>query len=215
MKALLVDDHALFREALVMLMRERLPALAWLEAGSLAEAREHLRRDGGSLELALVDLGLPDSDGLSTLHAVQAEWPGLRVVVISADARTDTVLAAIDAGAVGFVPKRADALQMESALRCVLAGGVYVPALGATDDSNGAADGEASAEAPPLLSPRQLEVLRLLIEGHSNKAIMRELAMSESTVKTHLRAIFRKLDVGNRTQAALACERLGLNLRPQ
>ena len=129
-----------------------------------------------------------------------------RIVVLSADDTPTTVQGAIEQGAAGFIPKTAEGAVLEAALRVVLDGGIYVPPrmLGASG---------APADASTLgLSPRQLDVLRWLIEGAPNKRICRELNLAESTVKTHVEAIFRRLDVNNRTQAVLAAARLGLRL---
>lgn len=208
MNALLVDDHALFRDALLSWMSERLPELRWQVAGSLAQALECLA--AAPPDLTLLDLTLPDSRGLDTLRSVLRRHPGLRVMVLSADAGRDLVLDALDSGACGFVPKRVDGELMASAMRSVLAGGMYVPAIGALDEPP-AATATAAAEPEAGLSPRQLDVLRLVEQGLSNKAVMRALDMSESTVKTHLRAIFLRLGVDNRTQAAAAARRLGLS----
>lgn len=209
MNALLVDDHALFRDALLSWLAERLPAVQWQVAGSLAQALDCLATTLTPPDLVLLDLQLPDSQGLDTLRAVLRHRPGLRVMVISAEAGRDLVLGAIDHGARGFVPKRADGDLMAAAMRSVLAGGVYLPAIATLDEAVPATEEAVSGDAG--LSPRQLEVLRLVKDGLSNKAIMRALDMSESTVKTHLRAIFLRLGVDNRTQAAAAARRLGLH----
>ena len=208
MKALLIDDHALFRDALSLLIEHRLPDLALVHAGSMKEAMAALEAHPDAA-LALLDLGLPDSDGMAGLAGLRQAAPLLPVVVLSADQRRETILACIDAGAAGFIPKTAQGSVLLEALRQVMYGGVYV-APEAFDDRPAAA-----ADEPPDLSPRQLDVLRLLIEGKSNKLIGRELALSESTVKTHLAAIFRRLEVGSRTQAVLAAARLGLRLSRQ
>ncbi len=209
MNALLVDDHALFRDALLSWLAERLPAVQWQVAGSLAQALDCLAATATPPDLVLLDLQLPDSQGLDTLRAVLRHRPSLRVMVISAEAGRDLVLGAIDHGARGFVPKRADGDLMAAAMRSVLAGGVYLPAIATLDEAAPPADEAVTGDAG--LSPRQLEVLRLVKDGLSNKAIMRALDMSESTVKTHLRAIFLRLGVDNRTQAAAASRRLGLH----
>ena len=130
--------------------------------------------------------------------------------MLSADDSPDTVLAAIDAGAAGFIPKTARSGVMQQALRTVLAGGVYLPPAVLL------APRAQTAEADTLtgLTPRQTDVLRLLIEGKPNKLICRELALSESTVKTHLASIFRRLGASSRTQAVVAAARLGLQLGP-
>ena len=131
------------------------------------------------------------------------------VVVLSADDRPDTVMSAIDAGAVGFIPKTARSQDMREALQTVLSGGVYLPSLppAANDSGFAVLDDEADVDAMGL-SARQLDVLRLLVEGKTNKDICRSLGLSESTVKTHLAAIFRKLGVRTRTQAALLLQQL-------
>ncbi|WP_140626848.1 response regulator transcription factor [Methylibium rhizosphaerae] len=215
MKVLLIDDHALFRDALALLITQKLPGLSLLQAGSMAEALQALQADP-DVTLALLDLGLPDSQGLDSLARMHDAAPLVTVVVLSADERRETIIAAIEAGAAGFIPKTAQGSVLDNALRVVLDGGVYVPreALDAPGGQRFA--GLLPAATTPLdLSPRQLDVLRLLIEGKSNKLICRELDLSESTVKTHLGAIFRRLDVNSRTQAVLAAARLGLRLQPR
>lgn len=207
MKLLLIDDHALFREGVAALIEQRMPDVALQLAGNLNAARSVLAAHP-DCRLALLDLGLPDSHGLDGIARLRELAPALPIVVLSADDRPETVLGAIDRGAAGFIPKSADSAAFASALREVLDGRVHLPRqalLGA--DTAQADDGEALG-----LSPRQVDVLRLLVEGRSNKMIMRELELSESTVKTHLQAIFRRLGVSSRTQAVVAAARLGLQL---
>lgn len=204
MKALLIDDHVLLRDALCLLIAHELPTLTLLQAGTLAEAIAALETHT-DVAVALLDLGLPDSEGLDSLVRLREAAPLTTVIVLSADAAHETGIAAIDAGAAGFVPKTAQCSTLLDALRQVLNGGIYVP--------NNALDAPFDAPATASLenlSPRQAEVLRLLIEGKSNKLISRELNLSESTVKTHLIAVFRRLGVNSRTQAVLAAARLGL-----
>jgi DNA-binding NarL/FixJ family response regulator len=219
MKALLVDDHALLRDGLALMMEQEFPALKLLQAGNLAEARSAVR-DHPDIRLVLLDLGLPDGHGIDALPMLREEAPGATLVVLSADDSPDTVIAAINAGAAGFIPKTANSGAMVDALRIVLSGGVHVPAsLLDAQGSQRLANAAASAARPLSpsdlgLSPRQAEVLRLLIDGKRNKQISRQLDMSESTVKTHLEAIFRKLEVNTRTQAVVAAARLGLRFGP-
>lgn len=207
MNVLLIDDHALFRDALVLLFAHHLPEFNLLEADSIGQAVE-VAREHGDIALVLLDLGLTDSDGMASLAALRGALPELTVVVLSADARRDTIVAAIDAGAAGFVPKVARGTVLADALRTVLEGGVYLPAEALAADRPGTAD----AAVVDALSPRQVQVLQLLLQGKSNKLIGRALDLSESTVKTHLLAVFRRLEVNNRTQAVLAAARLGLRL---
>jgi DNA-binding NarL/FixJ family response regulator len=210
MKTLLVDDHALFREGVALLVAQRLPELQLVLAGDLAEALRQLSLQP-SFSLVLLDLSLPDSSGLGGLARVREAAPQVPVVVMSADDRPDTVLSAIEQGAAGFIPKTASASALTDALRTVLDGRVALPPQVAPV----LALADAMDDPALGLSPRQLDVLRLLIEGRSNKLIQRELDLAESTVKTHLQAIFRRLEVNSRTQAVIVAARLGLRLTPQ
>lgn len=210
MKLLLIDDHALFRDGLSLLISSRLfpggGTVDVLEASGIPEALA-LVQAHADLALVLLDLGLVEQQGLATLQHWRSVCPHVPVVVLSADDRVEMILDAIDAGASGFIPKTAQAKVMKEALDHVLAGGVYLPDL------------PALAEHAPLdpfgFSDRQEDVLRLLIEGQPNKEICRRLALSESTVKTHLAAIFRKLKVNSRTQAVVAVAQAGWSLGRQ
>jgi DNA-binding NarL/FixJ family response regulator len=209
MKCLLLDDHAMFRDALALLVAAQHPQVRLLPASRLAEALALLAADP-ALELVLLDLILPDSSGLETLRRVREHSPHARVIVLSADDRPETVLAAIDAGAAGFIPKTADAGVLQQALATVLAGGVYVPPMTLLVGGGAPAEGRSRSPETLDLSPRQIDVLRLLIEGHSNKVIARRLDISPSTVRTHVEALFERLSAHNRTQAVVAAARLGL-----
>ena len=203
MLALLIDDHALFRECVALLVAHRLSELELLLAADIGAGLQVLAQRP-ECALVLLDLGLPDSRGMAGLERVRAAAPTRPVIVISADERAQTVHDALDRGAAGFIPKTADSGVFCEALRRVLDGRVALPAQLAPPLAL------RDADAQHGLSPRQCEVLRLLIEGRSNKDIQRELALSESTVKTHLQAVFRRLDVNTRTQAVVAAARLGL-----
>lgn len=208
MKILLVDDHALFRESVALLVEHRLPGLQLRLAGDVAGALAALQAEPG-FALVLLDLALPDSSGFTGVERLREAAPQLPLVVMSADDRPETVLAAIDRGAAGFIPKSADSRAFAAALRTVFEGRVYLPPqalLGQGPKTEPVLDDELG------LSPRQIEVLRLLVQGHSNKLIVRELGIAESTVKTHVEAIFRRLGVNSRTQAVVAAARLGLRL---
>ena len=202
MKLLLVDDHAMFREGLSLLIAQHFQDVEVLQAERLARAialvKQHV-----DLDVVLLDLALPDSQGLDALPRLHEATPNARIVVLSADDSAGTVRGAIEQGAAGFIPKTAQGSTLRAALDVVLGGGVYLPGSPAPAPTG------ASGRALDL-SPRQAEVLHLLIRGASNKHICRELAMAESTVKTHVSAIFRRLEVTNRTQAVFAAARLGL-----
>ena len=206
-KILLVDDHTMVRESLLLLLDMRLPGHRWRDGATLAAALSLLHNEP-DIDLLLLDLDLPDSRGTATLERVREAAPQVPVVVLSAHDARDNVLAAIDRGAAGFISKSANAEQLVESVRRVLDGGVSLPAgvLPGRSSTVGQPGGQ------PEFSERQGDVLRLLIEGHSNKLIARRLGLSDATVKTHLQAVYRKLAVESRTQAVLAVARLSLRL---
>ncbi|CAM4154503.1 response regulator transcription factor [Roseateles saccharophilus] len=202
----------MFREGLALLLAHQFPQWQLLQAGSLGQAAALLAESPG-IALVVLDLSLPDSEGLATLTRLRAQAPAPRYVVLSASDAAEFVVGAIEAGAAGFVPKTSQTGAMLAAMRAVLDGGVVLPTAFGGD---AAAPARTPVEALGI-SPRQSDVLRLLIEGKSNKAISRDLGIAESTVKTHLEVIYRKLDATSRTQAVVAAARLGLRLdaRPE
>lgn len=176
-----------------------------LEASN-AEAARRVAADEADIDLVLLDLMLPDDDGFVALEAFAGTHPLLPIVVLSASESREDMQRALDAGAMGYVPKSSTVPVMLNALRLVLAGGLYVPPA-----LVGGRSAEAAVEAAqPALTPRQLEVLARVVEGKSNKTIASELGMAVATVKAHVTSVFKTLKVSNRTQAALAAERLGL-----
>ena len=211
MNILIVDDHPLIREGLGNVLAELDHAVRIHEADDAAPA---LAAAGSLDDLALIllDLGLPGANGMTLLADMRARRPEVPVVVLSANDDRAVVQEAIDLGAMAFISKRSTTKVLVNALRLVLAGGVYVPphTLGT------AAAPPATVEGPTCASlgmtPRQSEVLALLVQGKPNKLICRELDMSEGTVKTHITAILRALNVSNRTQAVFALARLGVHL---
>jgi DNA-binding NarL/FixJ family response regulator len=218
MRALLIDDHALFCDAMALLFDARFPGIALHQSHDLADGLEVLNRES-DIRLVLVDLDLPDSSGPESLPALKACAPAARLVVVSADDRPDTVERAIDLGASGFVPKTAQSDVLARALHTILEGGVFIPPPRQSAQRHASPIQHTTPVAPAqdllpdrqeTLSVRQLQVLQLLIEGQSNKHICRALSLSESTVKTHINAIFQRLQVSNRTQAVMAAARLGL-----
>lgn len=215
MKALLVDDHALFRSGLMMLLGMRFPDVVMREADGLTAALAHLAAEP-DIELVLLDLGLRDSEGLTTLRQLRAVSDELTIVVLSASDDADTMIAALNEGAAGFIPKTTRSGAVEQALRIVLGGGIYLPpaiySAVAPQPAVAQSDEDRSAEVIDRLglSPRQVDVLRLLTAGQSNKVICRELDLAESTIKTHLLGLFRKLGVSSRTEAVVAAARIGV-----
>ncbi|MBK1614280.1 DNA-binding response regulator [Rubrivivax gelatinosus] len=233
MKVLLVDDHPLILSALQAVIRGLGDDVTVLGVASAEAAREALRLDAEH-DLVLLDLALGDADGFEVLAEFRATYPELPVVVVSASERASDVIRAIDLGAMGFVPKRSSNKALCEALRMVMSGGLYVPpnmlglearpAADAPDTVPGAlrlladaplgerARPEPHQEPPSMarlgLTPRQGEVLGLLLKGLPNKLIARELELSVETVKDHVAAVLRALGVSTRTQAVLAVSQM-------
>lgn len=205
---LLVDDHVLLRDGLALLIRQQQPSIDLHMASRLDEALVKLRALP-SIDLVLLDLSLPDVQGIDTLVTMRQAAPDTRVIVISADDRPETVSLAIEAGAASYIPKSADWATLQQALSAVLSGRVSVPETFLQSQPIS----RAAIAAPELaLSPRQMDVLRLLIDGKSNKVIGRHLDLAPSTVNTHIRGIFDRLGVNNRTQAVVHAARMGIHL---
>ena len=214
MKILVVDDHPLMREAVQSVVARLEPGATVLAAAD-SERGFAIAAAEPDLDLVLLDLNIPGLAGIPALKAWRRRHPGLPIVVLSSADDRPTVLAAIAAGAAGFIPKSSPNEVLLGALQLVLAGGKYLPpeAL-APVPGPGARAARAAESARPLetlgLTDRQAQVLRLLAAGKSNKLISRELDLAERTVKAHISAVFRVLGVTTRTQAALAAAKLGL-----
>ncbi|WP_108445699.1 response regulator [Halomonas denitrificans] len=213
---MVADDHPLFREAIGAVITAGLPGSRLLEAESLAHALESAEQHA-EVDLVLLDLGLPDASGLEGLKALREAHPALPVAILSADQERRTVLEAIELGAVGYIPKSTPRRELQAALTRLLEGQLYLPAEIMRRPP--AAPSSPPAEAPPQdaqrrrlaeLTDKQLEVLIRLSRGASNKVIARELEIAETTVKTHVSAILRKLGVAGRVQAILAAGALDL-----
>lgn len=215
MKILTVDDHPLIRDALRQVLGALDERIELLEAQNCTEAIEQAAGNP-DLALILLDLALRGSDGFVALRELRHHYPAVPVVVLSASDQSEVVTRAIDGGAMGFIPKTSTGQGLLSALRLVLAGGVYLP-LEVLHRSS--ADGSTtwpamSTNAPREigLTERQAQVLALVVQGKPNKLICRELNLAEGTVKIHVTAILKALNVTNRTQAVIAVSQLGLKL---
>ena len=205
LNVLLADDHEVMRLAL----RHALQALArdihWFEAADAAQVEAQLG-SGADFDLALIDLNMPGSDGVSTIARWRREHPALPLVVLSATEDAALVRELIGVGVAGFVPKSDAAAVMLQAIRLILAGGTYAPLRFLSDAASSRVNATPSSGTLGL-TPRQAEVLALLARGMPNKSIARELGLSEATVKVHLLAIFRVLQARNRTEAVVAAQR--------
>ncbi|KUR81331.1 MULTISPECIES: LuxR C-terminal-related transcriptional regulator [Alphaproteobacteria] len=214
---LIADDHPLFRQALALALSTAVPEARVIEAGTLASAAK-AAAETADLALITLDLKMPGAVGYSGIALLHAERPTVPILVVSGADNANAADEARAFGAVGFLRKDADLPQIEAAIRAALNGS----RLRAANDE---AEANAETAAPPApnpvdrvrgtvagLTPTQLKVLLAVLEGKLNKQIAYDLGMSEATVKAHMTAIMRKLDVQNRTQAALAARSLGLDL---
>ena len=213
MRALVVDDHPLIQEAVSNVLRQ-IDARIDIDVASDCERGLEIAGRGAELGLVLLDLNLPGLSGIAAVKAWRTRFPGVPVIVLSATSDQQTVLAALGAGAAGFIPKSSSNEVMLSAVRLVQAGGKYLPsealvrsgAMGVVPRSRR----NASTLESLGLTGRQIDVLRLIANGASNKVICRQLGLAERTVKGHITAVFRALKVSSRTQAAIAATKLGL-----
>jgi DNA-binding NarL/FixJ family response regulator len=217
MKILLVDDHVLIREALRGVLKELKPEAVVLDASGGRQAMR-LVEEHADLTLILLDLNLPDADGANVLADLRERYPSIAVVILSAHHDRNTVMKALDGGAAGFIPKSASRDVMVSALGLIFSGGVYIPAEVLADrpsqSSSKVRPGLRGSPADLGLTGRQIEVLALLMQGKSNKAICRRLGLAEHTVKNYVTAILKALNVTNRTEAVIAVGALGWDLPP-
>lgn len=211
MKLLIVDDHPVLREGLAALLRQSGPDTVILQA---ADAAEGLQLAGANPELDLVvlDLVLQGMSGLPAIAEFGRIRPDLPVIVLSSSEDPQDARKALAEGALGYVPKSASQHTLMSAIAIVLNGDVYVPPL-ILHDVAGTHQGRhrrKGFDGDPILTDRQIDVLRRISQGQPNKTIAFDLELSEKTVKAHITAIFKALDVVNRTQAATVGREAGL-----
>lgn len=201
MQILVADDHNLVREGLRPFLLELDPDAEILNAATLDEAVAEADK-AETLGLVLLDLKMPGMDGLNGLSRLKQRHPQVPVVILTGHITRQDVLAAMRAGASGYVPKTITGASLVNALRLVLSGERYLPSSVFSGEH---AENEAAEQpkASPLatLSPREREILSLLIEGRTNKDIARRLELQEITIKIHLRNVYRKIGAANRAQA--------------
>ena len=215
-KVLIVDDHAMFREGIRLLLVKQAFGCNLMEAGSCAEAFS-LMQQHDDLNLVLLDLALPDMAGIDALNLMRERFPTLPVVVLSGSEDRALVLESINRGAMGFISKSSSGADLMNALGIVFSGSVYLPPtlLGQSVTARRVppelvAQSTRENLSDKGLSKRQIEVLELMVQGLPNKLVARELNLSEATVKTHVASALRALNVKNRTQAVFAVAKLGL-----
>ncbi|HVO88615.1 MAG TPA: response regulator transcription factor [Casimicrobiaceae bacterium] len=222
MKLLLIDDHALFREGVALLLGSLDPDVEVLEAASCEAGLEVIENCGGELDIVLMDLQLPGASGLDAIRTLREMYPELPVVAVSSSEDKKTVLEALDAGAMGFVPKSSTSTVLKGALKLIMCKGIYLPPSVFLADMTALPYGMRMSDATHFagrepvtpdrlgLTSRQADVLFRILQGKSAKVIGRELGLSGSTVKVHTTAVLRALNVTTRTQAIVAAGKIGL-----
>jgi DNA-binding NarL/FixJ family response regulator len=214
-KILIVDDHALVRRGMGHVVRESFTEAEVVEAGNAVEAIEVMSSD--NVDVALVDVRMPDADGLELLHQMKDRWPNTPVIMLTSFDHAQYVRRALAEGAAGYMLKDATPEDLEQAIKVAISGGGNVLSprviqnLFESMDGPGRGENSDNGHRPiASLTQRENDILALLAEGMSNRDISRGLFLSEKTVKAHLAAVFRKLGVTNRTQAAMAAVSMGI-----
>lgn len=207
MQILLADDHAMVRDGLVPFLERIEPGTTVIEAASFTEALTAAKATAG-LGLVILDLYMPGMNGLAGLTTLRAEFPDLPIVILSGSTKPEDAFSAIEHGANGYVPKTMRGETIIGVLRLVLSGEKYIPPFlfdhrEAAPTAGGPSAHKIDPNSPlAQLTPRERDILNMIVDGAPNKVIARALDLQEVTVKAHLRNMFRKLGVANRTEAA-------------
>ncbi|MES1195628.1 MAG: response regulator transcription factor [Steroidobacter sp.] len=211
MKLLVIDDHPVFRDGMAALLRQAADETVVLQAPECASALNIIDANA-DLDAVFVDLMMPGMTGDIAVREFGKRRPELPVIVLSSSENPGDVRRALNAGALGYIPKSANPQTLLSALKLVLSGNIYVPPLlaQATESIGSSKTTTHSSDTLDQLTDRQQDVLKELCAGHSNKEISSHLGIAEKTVKAHVAAIFKTLNVVNRTQAANAYREISL-----
>jgi DNA-binding NarL/FixJ family response regulator len=217
MRILIVDDHALVRRGMNYVVKEGFPDADVVEAESSAAALEAMRTSD-KVDLALVDVRMPDLDGLELLKALKVDWPDMPVIMLSTYENAPYVKRALADGAAGYLLKDATPEDLSQAINVAMSGSgnVLSPRViqNLFEDQETSGSSSNGRRSEYSLTQREHDILALLAEGRSNREIAGRLYLSEKTVKAHLAAIFRKLGVTNRTQAAMMAVQMGVGPVP-
>jgi DNA-binding NarL/FixJ family response regulator len=212
MQVLMVDDHTMFLQGLKTLLGVLMPDLRVDTSGDLSNALQRVQLS--NYDLVLLDWHLAECDGEASLRRLRDAGCVARIVVLSGETGADLIRSTIELGAAGFIPKTYSSEMMVAALGKVLAGQVFLPSESPrpASDKAGVPDTVKADERFAGLTARQVDVYRAAVRGLPNKLIARELGIVESTVKSHLTAVFAALGVRNRTEAAYQASRDGIHI---
>lgn len=210
-KIIIADDHPLFRQALLATLQPKFSQAQWLEAQTIEELEMQLSKHSNA-DLLLLDLDIPGGHGFNNLINVRKHYPSLPVVIISAHEDNESIAKAMDCGAAGFIPKSTPVDSIHLAITQVLSGNIWLP-----NQFEQPSEGELKNDIAlriASLTQQQYKILTMFALGMLNKQIAYDLHVSEATIKAHATAIFKKLNVRNRTQAVIAISHLELNAEP-
>lgn len=212
-RIMIVDDHALFRQGLALLLRDLYPNVEIIEAANGAQALAAAERHD-DYKLVLLDLRLPEGSCFGIMAQLAKRLPDTAIAIVSASDNIKDITDSYRAGAKGYIVKSSTSDVLRHALLLILSGETYIPssAMGALTSAAPVASSfqAATPENVPALTPRQREILVLMAHGMQNKDIAKQLGMLEGTVKVHVKSILQKLGVNNRTHAVVTGIRMGL-----
>jgi DNA-binding NarL/FixJ family response regulator len=203
-KVLIIDDHPLYRKALLEIVGGLEKSVNSYEAASISEALESISSNA-EFDLVLLDLNLPDANGLMTLLPVCQSVNNCPVVIISANSNKSLIIAALNSGARGYIHKSCSNDEIRNALTFVLNGGTYIPSEILEDLS----ETTVKYDLNKTITRRQDDVLQLMAKGMSNKEISQQLGIAETTVRVHVSDIIRHFQAHNRTDAVLLAQKFG------
>ncbi len=211
-KILIIDDHPIFRHAMTTILRRRFQDTTISEAGTLAAAHEVLK-NGSNFDLVMLDLNMPDSNALSGLLELRNNYPTSPVVIISAETEKQSILQSISYGAVGFISKSSSIEEIASSIESIFEGNVCLPSdiLRNNNVNSQKSEPKISPEKIRSLTRKELTVLKYLNQGLANKVIAYELHISETTVKSHVSSILRKLGASSRVQVVAGAGNINLD----
>jgi len=207
---IIIDDHPLFREALHSAVQVAYDDSAIVETSSLSEALGVLETQE-PFDLALLDLKIPDTVGFEGLLEIRTSYPQLPIVVVSGHEDNEIIHTALSYGTAGFIPKSTKKDELTSAIKAVMNGDIFLPKNYHEPLTKNTTDHEEQAKILAKFksfTPQQLRVINMIRDGLLNKQIAFELKVGETTVKAHVSEILKKLEVNNRTQAAMEISKL-------
>lgn len=217
MNILVVDDHALIREALHSVLKQLNQEAVIFEASNSQQAM-CIVEEHPDISFILLDINLPDRDGFSVLRELRERYPTIAIVILSSSDDQDTVKRAFKLGALGFIPKTTEREVILNAIKLVFSGGVYIPSQMLEETRSPRLIDEPTGRDSFKgigLTDRQIEVLALLMKGRSNKVIAKTLNMAVPTVKNHITAVLKALGVASRTEAIIKVGKMGWELPPK